>query len=280
MSKSYSTNSPISALAASNYPSATRLLLIKELKPPKRNKRREKLFHLADLPSTQIGRRLAEGARVIPFVRINNHILRSRYLRSGLLAAGDRIHLIAFATKATSESINNEKQPNSQVIGRHPVGAAIDDTSLLVLTWLSKSMLEESRDSWELRVADVVGVSSSSKSLTDFTMGSFLWMSSGRGRNESLLIFFSSPTRARALQLGASATASGQSAPPSSPATPPHRRPRRSSSIRRCGEGIAWNWSRASPRKKTRTMKEALEIFCSFLFCFWVLYYCRFSFLF
>lgn len=52
----------------------------------------------------------------------------------------------------------------------------------------SLSTSEARRSSWELRVEEVVGASSSSKSLTLLTMGSFLWMSSGRGLNDNLLI--------------------------------------------------------------------------------------------
>lgn len=57
----------------------------------------------------------------------------------------------------------------------------------------------ERRSKWELRVEEavvaalaVVGTSSSSKSLTLLTIGSFLWMSSGRGLNDNLLMSFSS----------------------------------------------------------------------------------------
>ncbi|BAU01645.1 hypothetical protein VIGAN_11091800, partial [Vigna angularis var. angularis] len=42
------------------------------------------------------------------------------------------------------------------------------------------------RNNWEFRVE--AGASSSSKSLMDLTMGSFLWMSSGRGLKDNLLI--------------------------------------------------------------------------------------------
>lgn len=149
--------------------------------------REQKSFILRTSPSTQIRRRLTEGARIISFVRIDNNIFGSRYFRSDLLTNRDWIYLnqsqwrkvmsMSITTKTTQQS-GCSKESNRAV-----------DTSLLVLTWLSKSIEEESLDSWELRVADVVDVSSSSKSLTDFTIGSFLWMSRGRGLNESLLIF-------------------------------------------------------------------------------------------
>lgn len=168
----------------------------RRLKPPERSKRAEKvLLILQTSPSTQIRRRLTEGARVISFVRIDNNIFRRRYFRSDLLTARDRVHLIQSQCRQR-QCRQQRKQRNNQVAERQ-ISSCRDrrGTSLPALAWLSKSIAEESRDSWELRVADVVGVSSSSKSLTDFTMGSFLWMSRGRGRKESLLIFSSQRKR-------------------------------------------------------------------------------------
>jgi len=57
--------------------------------------------------------------------------------------------------------------------------------------------------------------SSSSNSRTDLRMGSFLWMSSGRGLNESLLIVPTTPA--------AAATSSHLRPPPPRPTTRPHR---------------------------------------------------------
>jgi len=58
-------------------------------------------------------------------------------------------------------------------------------------TSLSTTSTADIRSNWEFLVMEE-GLSSSSKSLKDFKIGSFLCMSSGRGRKDSLLISLSS----------------------------------------------------------------------------------------